>query len=120
MICRENSQTIRMKDLVKFPLESGGFVFIETEVTQVEKAGLVKAGRGLPDEATQSFEAAINSLSPIANTIVSKLINIANPPEEAAVEFGLTLRAESGFVITKLGGEANFKISLKWVREKKG
>jgi hypothetical protein len=108
-----------MKDIVKFPLESGGFVFIETEVTQVEKGGLVKAGRGLPDEATQSFEAAINSLSPIASSIVSKLINISNPPEEAAVEFGLTLKADSGFIITKVGGEANFKISLKWAREKK-
>jgi hypothetical protein len=109
-----------MKDLVKFSLESGGFVFIETEVSDVEKGGLVKAGRGLPDEATQSFEAAINCLSPIANTIVSKLINISNPPDEAAVEFGLTLKADTGVIITKVGAEANFKINLKWVREKKG
>ena len=50
----------------------------------------MKAGRGLPDEAAQSFEAAIDCLSPIANTIVSKLINISNPPDEATVEFGLT------------------------------
>jgi hypothetical protein len=64
-----------MRDLVKYPLESGGFVFIETEVAQVEKEGLVKAGRGLPDEAAQSFEATISSLSPIASSIVSKLIN---------------------------------------------
>lgn len=60
-----------MRDLVKYPLESGGFVFIETEVTQVEKGGLVKAGRGLLEEAAQSFEATINSLSPIASSIVS-------------------------------------------------
>ena len=79
----------------------------------------MKAGRGLPDEATQSFEAAINSLSPIANSIVSKLINISNPPDEAAVEFGLTLKADTGVIITKVGAEANFKINLKWVREKK-
>jgi hypothetical protein len=109
-----------MKDLVKFPLESGGFVFIETEVSGAEKGGLVKAGRGLPDEAAQSFEAAINSLSPIANTIVSKLINISNPPDEAGVEFGLTLKADTGVIITKVGAEANFKINLKWMREKKG
>lgn len=105
-----------MRDFVKFPLESGGFVFIETEVSDAEKGGMVKAGRGLSDEAAQSFEAAINSLSPLASSIVSKLINISNPPDEAAVEFGLTLKADSGFIITKVGGEANFKISLKWVR----
>ena len=108
-----------MRDLVKFPLESGGFVFIETEVTQVEKGGMVKAGRGLPEEAAQSFEATINSLSPIASSIVSKLINISNPPDEATVEFGLTLKADTGVIITKVGAEANFKINLKWVRDKK-
>jgi len=108
-----------IKDLVKYPLESGGFVFIETEVADVEKGGLVKAGRGLPDEATQSFEETINSLSPIASSIVSKLINISNPPDEATVEFGLTLKADTGVVITKVGAEANFKINLKWVRDKK-
>jgi hypothetical protein len=111
-----------MKDLVKFPLESGGFVFIETEVSDVEKGGLVKAGRGLPGEAeaAKTFEAAINSLSPIASSIASRLINISNPPEETAVEFGLTLKADSGFIVTKVGGEANFKVSMKWISEKKG
>lgn len=110
-----------MKDTVKFPLESGGFVYIETEASEGEKGGLVKAGRGLPGEAeaTQTFEAAINSLSPIASSIVSKLVNISNPPEEAMLEFGLTLKADSGFIVTKVGGEANFKVNLKWVREKK-
>ena len=105
-----------MKDLVKFPLESGGFVFVETEVTAADRGGLVKAGRGIPEEAAQSFEEAINSLGPIASSIVSKLINISHPPDEAAVEFGLTLKAESGLVITKVAGDANFKINLKWMR----
>jgi hypothetical protein len=34
------------------------------------------------------------------------------------VEFGLTLKADAGIVITKVGTEANFKVSLKWKREK--
>jgi hypothetical protein len=55
---------VQLRDLVKYPLESGGFVFIETKVVDVEKGGLVKAGRGLPDETAQSFESTINSLSP--------------------------------------------------------
>jgi hypothetical protein len=108
-----------MRELVKFPLESGGFVFIETEASPIEKGGLVKAGLGLPEEAAQSFEATINSLSPIASSIISRLINISNPPDEAVVEFGLTLKGDSGVIITKVGAEANFKISLKWSRENK-
>jgi hypothetical protein len=106
-----------MKDLIKFPLESGGFVFVEMEGGEAERSGLVKAGRGLPDEAAQSFEAAINGLSPIASSIVSKLINISHPPDEAAVEFGLKLRVDSGFIITNAGAEANFKINLMWRRD---
>jgi len=49
--------------------------------------------------------------------MVSKLINISHPPDELAVEFRLTLKADSGFIITKVGAEANFKINLKWRRE---
>jgi hypothetical protein len=104
--------------LVKFPLESGGFVYVESSV-QVPEGGVVKASRGIPGEAVQSFEQAINALSPLSNSIISKIINTANPPDEANVEFGLTLTGELGLtVITKVGTEANFKISLKWTREK--
>jgi hypothetical protein len=65
-----------MKDLVKFPMESGGFVFIETEVSGAEKGGLVRAGRGLPDEAAQSFEApkscASSSMCRICGVLISR------------------------------------------------
>jgi len=105
-----------MKDLVKFPLESGGFVFVETEITDAERGGLVKAGRGFPEEAAQSLEAAIKSLSPIANSIVLNLINTKPFPDEATVEFGFAFKAES-LVIVKIGGDANFKITLKWRNE---
>jgi hypothetical protein len=106
-----------MNRLVKFPLESGGFVYIE--VSEMEReGGLVKASSGLPDEVSETFESALNSLSPIANAIVSRLISVSNPPSEVGVEFGLTLKADAGLVITKVGAEANFKVSLKWTGER--
>ena len=108
-----------MSHLVKFPLDSGGFVFIEAEASE-DEGGIVKAGLGFPDEAVQSFETAMNNLGPIASTIVSKLISISNPPDEASVEFGLTLSAGAGIVITKVETEANFKVSLTWTRGKPG
>jgi hypothetical protein len=103
--------------LAKFPLESGGFVYIEVE-EQWQEGGVVKASRGISEEAAQSFEAAISTLSPVANAIISKIINISNPPDEADVEFGLTLKGDMGLIITKVGTEANFKVNLKWIREK--
>jgi hypothetical protein len=102
--------------LVKYPLESGGFVYVEA-TAQAQEGGVVKVSRGNPDEAAQSFESAISTLSPVANAIISKIINTANPPDEAGVEFGLTLKGDVGLVITKVGTEANFKVSLKWKRE---
>jgi len=106
-----------VNQLVKFPLESGGFVYIEAEDRGAE-GGVVKASRGVPGEAVQSFEEAISALSPVANSIISKIINTANPPDEANVEFGLTLKGDYGIIITKVGAEANFKVGLKWKREK--
>jgi hypothetical protein len=105
-----------MNRLVKFPLDSGGFVYLEVAEAEVE-GGLVKAGRGFSEEAKESFESALDGLSPIATAIISKLINISNPPAEASVEFGLTLKADAGMIITKVGTEANFKINLKWMKD---
>jgi hypothetical protein len=106
-----------MTQIIKFPLESGGFVYAEV-ANVVSEDGLVRAGIGFSDAASKSFESALNNLSPIANTIISKLNNIAIPPDEASVEFGLALRADASVAITKMGTEANFKINLKWVRER--
>jgi hypothetical protein len=106
-----------MSNLIKFPLESGGFIYLEVAEAEGE-SGLVKAGRGLPEEARESFESAIGSLGPVTNAIISKLVNVSNPPDEASVEFGLTLKADAGMVITKVGTEASFKVNLKWTRDK--
>jgi len=106
-----------MANLVKFPLESGGSIYLEMAEKEGE-SGLVKAARGLPEESTESFESAINSLSPIANAIISKLTRVSNPPDEAVVEFGLTLKADAGVVITRIGTEADFNVRLKWTRDK--
>jgi len=50
-----------MANLVKFHLESGGFIYLEVAEKEGE-GGLVKAARGLPEEATESFESAINNI----------------------------------------------------------
>jgi NTP-dependent ternary system trypsin peptidase co-occuring protein len=39
---------------------------------------------------------------------------MAEPPDEIAIEFGVKLSADVGAIIARTGGEANFKISLRW------
>jgi hypothetical protein len=105
-----------MDRLVKYPLESGGFVYMEVS-EPIGEEGLVKAGRGMPEEAAETFEYALTGLSPIANAIISKLIHMSIPPDEATVDFGVSLKADvGGLIIPKVGTEANFKVNLKWKR----
>lgn len=107
-----------MSRLVKYPLESGGYIFIELTETASE-SGIVKAGRGYTEEAALSFESAINTLSPIANAIISKLDSINKPPDEASVEFGLSMKADANIIVVKGTADANFKINLKWKKDVK-
>ena len=35
-------------------------------------------------------------------------------PHEASLEFGLVFTVETGIVVTKVAGDANFKVGLTW------
>jgi hypothetical protein len=45
-----------------------------------------------------------------------QLRQLANPPDEIDIEFGVKLHADLGAIIARTGGEANFQIALRWRR----
>jgi hypothetical protein len=100
-----------MTELVAVPLENGGVIVVEMDHVQ---AGVVKAGRPgeIVGRAAQSLEAALESVTPAAQSILAKLGEAR--PHEITVEFGLKLTAEAGAVITRTAGECNFKVTLHW------
>ncbi len=106
-----------MKRLVKFPLEDGSFVTVETDEPE-PAGGIVKAGRpgDVLGEASQTFESTISILQPISSALIEKLRGAANPPNEIEVKFGISLNATVGVVISKIGGDANFSVTLNWKR----
>lgn len=110
-----------MNQLVEFPLEEGGSILVEVEVSESE-GQIIKAGtrriEDLPLVAARSFESALDSIKPIASAIIAKLNGIKNPPDEIAVEFGLSMKADANAVLTKVGADANLKVNLKWKKEK--
>ncbi len=109
-----------MKRFVEFPLEDGSTILVE--VDEPERAGgttLVSGGKKTVEKANQSFEAALDKVKPTANAVISKLRDLYDPPDEISVEFGLKLSAKAGAVLAAASVEANYKVTLKWQKEKK-
>jgi Trypsin-co-occurring domain 1 len=102
-----------MKHLVEFPLEDGNKVIIELD--ELETAGTTRAARGdRIEKAKETFEEAINNVLPATKSIVEKLRNIGNKPDEIEVTFGINLSTVAGAIIASASVEANFSVTLRW------
>ncbi len=107
-----------MKRLIEFPLEDGGSIVVESQVTE-PAGGMVRAGRPVEivTKAGQTFEAALEKIKPAAAAIITKLRSLSDPPDEVEVEFGVKMNTEAGVFIAAVGAEANYKVTLKWKTE---
>jgi hypothetical protein len=106
-----------MKHLVQFPLESGGFIWVEVnEASQDEDPRRISRPEDLVKKAQQTFEDALEGLKPVANGIMKKLTELNQPADEVEVKFGLKMNAEAGAIIASAGIEGNYEITLKWKR----
>jgi hypothetical protein len=58
----------------------------------------------------------MNTIQTCAEGFVSHISTFAGDarPHEANLEFGLAFTAEAGIVVTKVAGDANFKVGLTW------
>jgi hypothetical protein len=108
-----------MKSLVEFTLDDGTTMLVETEIPTPE-GGLVQASRpgDMLTKAHLSFGEAIDKVKPAAETIIKKLRNLHDNPDEIEVEFGIKLNAEAGAFLASAGVEANYTVTLKWKRSK--
>jgi hypothetical protein len=101
-----------MKQLVEFPLESGGTILVEVDLPE---AGIEQAGRGdTITRATQTLSDALEQIKPASEAVVTKLRALATTPDEISVTFGIKLSAKAGAIIASTDAEANFTVSLKW------
>ena len=104
-----------MSELVEYELQDGTRVLIEVEergTGPVTRGG----GRGgdLIKQADSTLEQALRRIGPTTAAAFAQLRDMAEPPDEIAIEFGVKLSADVGAIIARTGGEANFKISLRW------
>ena len=56
----------------------------------------------------------LGRLGPAMRGIVLQLRAAAEWPDEVEVEFAVKVSADSNVIIARAGGEANFRIALRW------
>ena len=106
-----------MTTLLDVPLTDGGSFFVEVDDTR--SGPVTRSGRQteVVVRAGQTFEQAIDRVSPAFNALVAKLRDTVERPDQVEIEFGLKLNTEVGAIIARTGGEANFRVLVRWSRE---
>lgn len=105
-----------MRRLVEFPMEDGSTIWIE--VDEQAKGGPVPVSAGhFPEKATQTFEAAVHKIIPIAQSVLDKFKNMEKAPHEIEVTFGFNVNTEVGAIIATASTSANFSVLLRWSKD---
>jgi hypothetical protein len=81
-----------------------------------ESGGLGKDRSTLVEKADKTFEDASAAVTPAARSLIARLRPIEDPPDEAGIEFGVQLSAQTGAFIASVAAEANFTMSMTWRR----
>jgi hypothetical protein len=103
-----------MPSLLSFDLNDGQTLLVEVE--DGSNRPVTRSGRPLDQvvEAGESLERVFSRLGPAIGAIVSQIRSAADWPDEFEIEFGIKLNADANVIIARAGGEANFRIKLKW------
>jgi Trypsin-co-occurring domain 1 len=103
--------------LLELDLEEGGSILIEVDE---QSRGPVTRGVGAADVVTktgESLEQVLGRVGPAVREIVSDLRSAADWPDEVEIEFAVKLSTDASVIIARAGGEANFRILLRWSNE---
>ena len=107
-----------MSSLLEFKTETGESLLVEVDGPS---GGAVTRGGRTAEvvvEAGATLEQVLGRLGPAMRGIMTQIREAAERPDEVEVEFGVKLSADSNVIIARAGGEANFRIALKWVEGK--
>jgi translation elongation factor EF-G len=106
-----------MTKLVEFQVGDGESIFVEVE--DVESADIKPVSKKpgeIAAKARKTFGEALDTLQPMIRDIKARIDALNQPADEVEVKFSVKLSGEVGAVLTKVGGEATYEITLKWNR----
>jgi Trypsin-co-occurring domain 1 len=100
--------------LIRIPLGGGGWFLVEGEARG--EPGPVQAGRvrELVSESAQTLEELLEPVVEASRTLLEGLRKAS--PDGVEVAFGVELTAETGAVITKVGGGCHLTVKLVWTK----
>lgn len=111
------------KELAQFKLEDGTAFLVEVDTPKPTQGGSIQRvasvnTKQMVYQATQTLEQALDTIKPVASTVVSRLKSgLTTPADEVEVTFGLKLAAEAGVVFGSVGGDVTFEVKLKWGKD---
>jgi DNA polymerase III sliding clamp (beta) subunit (PCNA family) len=107
------------KKIVEFHLEDGTPFLMEIEGRAGSQERVTRGGVDINvGRAAQSFEQALDRVVPVAAAAFNRLKQgLITPASEVEIKFGLKMTAEAGVVISSVGGEVNFEVTLTWKQE---
>jgi hypothetical protein len=89
-----------------------------------EQGGVVKASRGerlkaMQEGSQKALNLAMGTIRTMAYRVAKTIDQLEDKarPDEAEVEFGITLDAEAGAMLAKASTGAQIKVKLKWTIE---
>jgi Trypsin-co-occurring domain 1 len=107
-----------MTKVVRFDVGGGETIFVEVEEnTSIDVKPVAKKPGELVAQARQSLSEIIDEVAPMVRTMKERINTMTDPGDEVEVKFGLKLSGEIGGMIGKIGGEANYEITLKWAKK---
>lgn len=110
-----------MASYVKFELDDGTIVYVETAESPKGSSGLIPGGRGAEhaEQAAVSFDQSVKTIRKMASSLLENLrSDLAEQPEEVAISFGVKASGDLATLVVARGGmEANYNVSLRWRRK---
>lgn len=112
------SSVSAMTELVRFESGQDGVVLVEVADPVDGSGGRVTRGGGrsaaVIADAGESLEQVLGKIGPVIQGVVTKLRESADWPEQVEVEFAVKISADSNVIIARAGGEANFRVLMRW------
>ena len=104
-----------MKKLIQMSVGKEDTVLIE--VSEQERGGMGVAGvgtGGVIKTAEHAFDNVLQTVESTAKAVAQSGRNLDPRPDEIAVEYGVSVKADGKAFIASVGAEASFKIALTW------
>lgn len=101
-----------MDELVRFELEDGSSVIVAmTGEPTIARAS--RTGDSIR-KAAESLETALSSVKDAGASALRQFRNVADPPDEVAIEFGVEFTAEAGAIIARSALAGHLQVTLTW------